>query len=101
MTQIVRQSGETTFLGYETTADGSKVVAILRDGTEYQELQARPEAELRTDADAEAEIVLDQHAVLRRGRRPGRRSRRVARRTRAAERSLFTVDDTQRPVPAA
>jgi alanyl-tRNA synthetase len=36
------------------------VVAILRDGTEYEELAAVAEAELRTEASAAAEIVLDQ-----------------------------------------
>ncbi len=56
---IVRQSGETTFVGYDTTASEARVVAILRDGTEYQELEAKPEVELRTDAAAEAELVLD------------------------------------------
>ena len=34
-------------------------MAILRDGTEYQELEALPEVELRAPAEAEAEIVLD------------------------------------------
>ena len=94
--QIAGKTGETKFLGYEaTTADG-RVVAILRDGVEYETLAAVPDAELRTPADAEAEIVLDQtpfyaegggqvgdHGVLR-----------------AADGSvLFTVTDTQRPVP--
>ena len=41
-------------------APTGKVVAILRDGTDYQELEALPEAELRAPAEAEAEIVLDQ-----------------------------------------
>ena len=35
------------------------VVAILRDGTEYQELEATPEVELRAEAGAAAELVLD------------------------------------------
>ena len=48
------------FLGYETTTAAARVVAILRDGTDYQELEALPEIELRAPAAAEAEIVLDQ-----------------------------------------
>ena len=51
---------DTKFLGYETTSADGKVVAILRDGVEYENLEAKPEAELRAPADAEAEIVLDQ-----------------------------------------
>ena len=35
-------------------------MAILRDGVEYEDLEAKPETELRAPADAEAEIVLDQ-----------------------------------------
>ena len=56
---IVRQHGETRFLGYETLETPATVVAILRDGTEYQELEAEPEVELRVEAGAAAELVLD------------------------------------------
>jgi len=58
--QVAARAGETKFLGYETTSSTGNVIAILRDGTDYQELEAVPEAELRAPADAEAEIVLDQ-----------------------------------------
>jgi alanyl-tRNA synthetase len=94
--QVASSAGDTKFLGYETTTAQGKVVAILRDGVEYENLEAVPEAELRAPADAEAEIVLDQtpfyaegggqvgdHGVLK-----------------AADGALlFTVTDTQRPVP--
>ena len=56
---IARAAGETAFLGYETTTADARVAAIVRDGTSYQELEARPEAELRVEAGASAELVLD------------------------------------------
>jgi alanyl-tRNA synthetase len=58
--EIARRSGDTQFLGYETTTADGKVIAILRDGLEYDELEAVPEIELREEASAEAELVLDQ-----------------------------------------
>jgi alanyl-tRNA synthetase len=57
--EILARTAPTEFLGYETTAADGRVVAILRDGTEYQELAAVPEVELRAEAAARAEIVLD------------------------------------------
>jgi alanyl-tRNA synthetase len=57
---IQSRSGDTTFVGYDTTATEATVVAILRDGIEYQELEAKGDEELRTEAGAAAEIVLDQ-----------------------------------------
>jgi alanyl-tRNA synthetase len=51
--------GDTTFLGYESTSANGRVVAILRDGIEYQELEAKGDEELRTEAGAAAEIILD------------------------------------------
>ena len=56
---IRARSGDTAFLGYETTTAEAKVVAILRDGIGYQDLQAKGDEELRTEAGAAAEIVLD------------------------------------------
>jgi alanyl-tRNA synthetase len=53
------RSGDTAFLGYETTTAEAKVVAILRDGIEYEDLEAKGDEELRTEAGAAAEIVLD------------------------------------------
>ncbi|MEA2674845.1 MAG: alanyl-tRNA synthetase, partial [Chloroflexota bacterium] len=58
--QIRSRAGDTTFVGYETTTAEAKVVAILRDGIEYDDLQAKGDEELRTEAGAAAEIVLDQ-----------------------------------------
>ena len=51
--------GDTQFVGYEGTSTEARIVAILRDGTEYQELEAKGEAELRVGPGAAAEIVLD------------------------------------------
>ena len=56
---IQGRSGDTEFLGYETTSTEARVVAILRDGIEYDDLEAKAEAELRVEAGAAAEIMLD------------------------------------------
>ncbi len=56
---ILARTAPTEFLGYETTTAEGRVVAILRDGTEYDTLEAMPEVELRVGAAARAEIVLD------------------------------------------
>jgi alanyl-tRNA synthetase len=53
------RTGDTTFVGYESTTADARVVAILRDGIEYQELEAKGDEELRTEPGAAAEIVLD------------------------------------------
>jgi alanyl-tRNA synthetase len=57
--QIRARAGDTTFVGYETTTAEAKVLAILRDGIEYDHLQAKGDEELRTEAGAAAELVLD------------------------------------------
>ena len=91
---IVRRSGDSLFLGYETTSAEGKVVAILRDGTEYQELEALPEIEMRVDAEAEAEIVLDQTPFYAEG--GGQVGDQGV--LHAPDGSmLFTVEDTQKP----
>ena len=74
---IQRRVGETKFLGYERTEAEGRVVAILRDGMEYQELTGQ----------GEAEVDPRRHSVLRRGRRPGRRPRRDPRSGRRQRRS--------------
>jgi alanyl-tRNA synthetase len=51
--------GDTSFVGYETTETDATVLAILRDGTEYETLEAKGDEELRTAPGAAAEIVLD------------------------------------------
>ncbi len=56
---LLSQTQPTEFLGYETKAAAGHVVAILRDGVEYETLEAVPEIELRADASARAELVLD------------------------------------------
>jgi alanyl-tRNA synthetase len=57
---IQARRGDTTFLGYETTTAPARVVAIVRDGIEYDELTAKGDTEGRTGASATAEIILDQ-----------------------------------------
>ena len=56
---IRNRSGDTKFVGYETTSTEAKVVAILRDGIEYDALEAKGDEELRTPAGAAAEVILD------------------------------------------
>src|SRR4051812_3205934 len=56
---ILSRTGPTEFLGYETTIASATVVAILRDGVEYDELKAVGEVEGRTEPEAAAELVLD------------------------------------------
>ena len=45
--------------GLRDAAAEGRVVAILRDGIEYESLEAVPEVELRAEAAARAELVLD------------------------------------------
>ena len=56
---ILGRTGPTAFLGYETTAAEGRVLAILRDGLEYEVLEAVSEVELRVEPAARAELVLD------------------------------------------
>jgi alanyl-tRNA synthetase len=86
--------GDTAFLGYETTSSEAKVVAILRDGIEYQDLQAKGDEELRTEAGAAAEIVLDRTPFYPEG--GGQIGDRGVLRLGAD--IVFEVDDTQRVV---
>jgi alanyl-tRNA synthetase len=51
--------GDSEFVGYETTSTEARIVAILRDAIEYRELEAKAEAELRVEAGAAAELVLE------------------------------------------
>jgi alanyl-tRNA synthetase len=96
---IVRATGETTFVGYETTSADAKVVAILRDGVEYQELEARPDVELRSGAAAAAELVLDCTPFYPEG--GGQIGDRGVIMDAGGSDPLFTVEDTQRPVSGA
>jgi alanyl-tRNA synthetase len=83
---ILARSGDSEFLGYETTSAEGRVVAIVRDRMEYDELTGLGEAEVvldRTPFYAEGGGQVGDQGVLR---EPGGGS------------PLFTVEDTQRPV---
>ena len=83
---IQARAGDTRFVGYETTTAEARVVAIVRDGIEYDELTGKGEAEIVLDATpfyAEGGGQVGDRGVIR---EPGGGS------------ELFTVDDTQKPV---
>jgi alanyl-tRNA synthetase len=90
---LLGRVGATRFLGYETTTAEGRVVAILRDGTSYDELTALPEIELRAEAAADAEIVLDQTPFYAEG---GGQVADIGVLRTADGQPLFTVTDTQR-----
>ncbi len=90
---LLGRTGATEFLGYDTTTAEGRVVAILRDGTEYESLEAVPEIELRTDAAARAELVLDRTPFYAESGGQVADTGTI----RAADGSvLFDVDDVQR-----
>ena len=93
---IQARSGDTAFIGYETTrVEGAKIVAIVRDGIEYQDLEARGDEELRTEAGATAELILDRSPFY--GEGGGQvGDRGVIRHADGAV--AFEVADTQKPV---
>jgi alanyl-tRNA synthetase len=93
---IARRVGDTTFLGWEGTSGDARVLAILRDDTEYGELEARPETELRADAAATAELVLDRTPFYPEG--GGQIGDQGVLLDAASGERLFTVTDAQRPV---
>jgi alanyl-tRNA synthetase len=83
---IQGRAGDSRFLGYETTTAEGRVVAIVRDGMEFDELTGHGEAEIVLDQTpfyAEGGGQVGDHGVLR---EPGGGS------------DLFTVTDTQRPL---
>src|SRR4051812_5620643 len=95
--RIQGAAGDTTFLGYETTrVDDARIVAILRDGIEYEELEAKGDAELRTAAGAGAEIVLDRTPFYAEG--GGQIGDRGVLRSPGDAGVLVDVEDTQKPV---
>ena len=89
---IRSRSGDTEFVGYDTTSAEAKVVAILRHGIEYQELEAKGDEELRTEAGAAAEIALDRTPFYPEG--GGQIGDRGV--LRVGDGVVFEVTDTQR-----
>jgi alanyl-tRNA synthetase len=78
--------GDTRFVGYETTTAEGRVLAIVRDGMEFDELTGHGEAEVVLDQTpfyAEGGGQVGDHGVLR---EPGGGS------------ELFSVTDTQKPL---
>ena len=92
---IARRLSDSVFHGYETMTARGRVGAIVRDSTEYEELEARADAEGHTDAAADARIVLDETPFYAEG--GGQIGDRGVLRTADGE-VVFTVEDTQRPV---
>jgi alanyl-tRNA synthetase len=83
---IQGRTGDTEFLGYETTTADGRVVAIVRDGMEYDELTGHGSAELvldRTPFYAEAGGQVGDQGTIREA---------------GGGSELFTVEDTQKPV---
>ncbi len=83
---IQRRAGDTAFLGYETTTADGRVVAILRDGTAYDELTGS----------GEAEIVLDRTPFYAEG--GGQVGDRGELLEQGGGSALFAVEDTRKPV---
>jgi alanyl-tRNA synthetase len=83
---ILRRVGETKFAGYEGTEAEATVVAILRDGMEYQELTGNGEAEVVLDATpfyGEGGGQVGDHGELLEA---------------GGGSPIFSVDDTQKPI---
>ncbi|HET9347369.1 MAG TPA: alanine--tRNA ligase [Candidatus Limnocylindrales bacterium] len=83
---IQARAGETEFLGYETTTADGRVVAIIRDGIEFEELTGK----------GAAEVVLDRTPFYAEG--GGQVGDRGELREEGGGSSLFGVEDTQRPL---
>ena len=82
---IQGRAGDTEFLGYDSTAATGRVVAVVRDGMEFDELTGHGEAEVvldRTPFYAEGGGQVGDQGVIR---EPGGSD-------------LFSVTDTQKPV---
>jgi alanyl-tRNA synthetase len=78
--------GDTTFLGYETTTADGRVVAIIRDGMEFDELTGQGAAELvlaETPFYAEGGGQVGDQGEIREA---------------GGGSAVFTVEDTQKPV---
>ena len=83
---IQARAGDTGFLGYETTAADGRVVAIIRDGLEFDELTGH----------GEAEVVLDCTPFYAEG--GGQVGDQGTIRESGGGSELFAVTDTQKPV---
>jgi alanyl-tRNA synthetase len=83
---IQARAGDTEFLGYGTTTEQGRVVAIIRDGMEYDELTGQ----------GAAEVVLDRTPFYAEG--GGQIGDRGELREAGGGSSLFAVEDTQKPV---
>jgi alanyl-tRNA synthetase len=83
---IQRRVSETKFLGYDGTQAEARIVAILRDGTEYQELTGN----------GEAEVILDATPFY--GEGGGQVGDRGELLEAGGGSALFTVEDTQKPI---
>jgi alanyl-tRNA synthetase len=83
---VQARAGDTEFLGYEMTSAPGRVVAIIRDGTEYDELTGQ----------GAAEIVLDRTPFYAEG--GGQIGDRGEIREAGGGSSLFAVEDTQKPL---
>jgi alanyl-tRNA synthetase len=83
---IQARAGDTTFLGYETTTARGRVVAVIRDGLEYDELTGY----------GEAEVVLNETPFYAEG--GGQVGDQGVIRESGGGSDLFTVADTQKPV---
>jgi alanyl-tRNA synthetase len=92
---IKRRVGDTTFVGYETNAATGRVAAIVRDTTEYEQLEARADAEGFVEAAAAAQLVLDVTPFYAEG--GGQVGDRGVLRDEHGQ-VVFSVEDTQRPV---
>jgi alanyl-tRNA synthetase len=90
---LLGRAGATEFLGYETTHAEGTVVAIIRDGIEYDDLRAKGDEELRTPAGAAAELVLDRTPFYAEG--GGQVGDRGVLRTADGD-VVFEVEDTNR-----
>jgi alanyl-tRNA synthetase len=83
---IQARAGDTEFLGYETTSATGTVVAILRDGIEFDELTGQ----------GAAEVVLDRSPFYAEG--GGQVGDRGQLREEGGGSPVFDVEDAQKPV---